>query len=237
MQREVEDLVVGDLPTEPGAQELTDPPGRGIFARPGRPQRLVQLRRRLLELLALLLPVEEVAQVRDEPGHRDGPLVDDDVVLLPDDREDPLQQLGHLQRRVDVAGPELRVDEVQGQRHRLDVRQPDAAFELDEVQRLAGHRDLRRVEVVNLPPQRVLDLGRPLGQPTQGEADVVGHRDDDEIGDVGAQRRPSHRNDPLGQLDVGQRHLTDQRGQPVGGGDPARHERALDSGRVDVHPR
>jgi hypothetical protein len=134
-------------------------------------------------------------------------------------------------------GVELGVDQVQGQRHHLDVGQQHPPVGGDQGHHVPGHRNLGRVEVLHFPAQGILDLGGALRGPSQGEAQVVRQRQQHVVADVRAQPVTGQRHHALGQFDIGRGDLVDQGGDPFRTRGSGGHETALDPAGVDGRPR
>ena len=196
----------------------------------------MQFGRGLGQPAALLLAQEQVSQVGHEPRHLHRCLVDPDTVFLADDVQDAVQIGGHLRGRGHVR-VELRVHQMQGQWHGLHLGQPDAAIGGHQVEHVPGHRDLGRIQVLHLPAQRVFELGDALRRPAQGEAQMVGQRQQHMIADPLAEPGPGELDQTLGECDVVGGDVVDHRGDPVGAGRRTGDEPAFHPARVDHRSR
>ena len=109
----------------------------------------------------------------DEPGGVDGLPVEWPAVGLLEDLEQLGEDPGHLVGEGQIAGGEAGVDQVQGDRHGLCLRQRLLETGVDVVEDPLGGPQLIGVEVGDLCPQGVLDVDA-LPQAFDREAQVVG---------------------------------------------------------------
>ncbi len=120
---------------------------------------------------------EQIAQMRDETSHVDAVLVKCHIVGVFDDRQHLLDHAGHGVGVRQVAGGEAGVDQVQGERHGLALRQHPAQIVIHGVDQRLALGVFARIQRAHLRLKRIFDGLAPL-RPLNRAADMVGQRHD-----------------------------------------------------------
>ena len=114
-----------------------------------------------------------------------------------------MHHAGDVQRIVHLV-VKLGVDRVQGDKSGFIFRQRGIQPLGDQGQRLRADGELGRIELFNLPQQRIFDI-QPFRVALQSEMDVVGQRDVDDVMQLARQPFAGEGNNLVGGGDAGQR--------------------------------
>ncbi|MPM75696.1 hypothetical protein SDC9_122690 [bioreactor metagenome] len=231
MHRQVEHLVVGDLVAQSQLQHSGELERAGVRLGIGLLDRRGEDLVALGQLLTLLHPDEEIAQVGDEPRGADGVAVERPAVRLLQHIEQLPEQAGDPVGLRQVTGGEPGVDQVQRDGDRLVVGDRLVESCIDVRHDVGGGGELLGVEVGDLGAQRVVE-DHPGGHPLDREAQVVGQSHHHVRGQLGVELVAGDLQRLVGQDDVLGRDGGDLGAQVVRVAAVVGDEGPRDAGRV-----